>query len=244
MIDSLQYRIGWTGLRNLRYNVRIMRKQSLLDALFPRTRQHALAAFTLRADKQWYLSQLASYLEISPSTLQRELASLTRSGIILRRVQHGRAYYKANTECPIICELSDIFLKTIGLADSIRSALQPFASRIDVAFIFGSVARQAQTASSDVDLILIGDVRLVELSPVLAKLEDRLTIPVNAKLYSRSTFARNIAEREHFILSVLDEGSRVYVAGGPDDLARLIELGKDSNATGKQERTERTSSTG
>jgi hypothetical protein len=102
-------------IRNVRNNIRIMRKNApALDSLFPGVRQGVLAATLTRPGKWWYLSELAEFLHTRPSSLQRELTGLKRSGILQRRKDGRRTYFKAETRSPIFRELRSIFEKTVG----------------------------------------------------------------------------------------------------------------------------------
>ena len=104
-------------LRDPRKYLRVMRKSLVLDALFPAIRQQILAATLLEAEKWWYLSELASHLGTSPSSLQRELGALTRSELLEHRLDGRRTYYKANTASPVFGELHKLFGKTAGIID-------------------------------------------------------------------------------------------------------------------------------
>jgi len=86
-----------------------MRKSLVLDALFPAIRQQILAATLLEPEKWWYLTELASHLGTSPSSLQRDLGALTRSGLLEHRQDGRRTYYKANTASPVFSELHELF---------------------------------------------------------------------------------------------------------------------------------------
>src|SRR5690349_19267630 len=144
-----------------------MRKSEVLDALFPRTRQDILSATVLTPDRWWYLSDLAQHLRRTPSTLQRELAALVRGGILRRRRDGKRVYYQADPDCPILSDLQGLVAKTVGLADVLLDALEPFDAFITYAFIYGSIARSEETSVSDLDLMIIGTLRLAELAPAL-----------------------------------------------------------------------------
>ncbi len=115
--------------------------RNMLDALFPRTRQNILAALLLSPERRWYLSDLAQHLHVPPSSLQRELASLADAELLSRKTEGNRVYYRANPEHPLLPELQGLFAKTIGLADKVKAALEPFWADIDLAFIYGSAAR-------------------------------------------------------------------------------------------------------
>src|SRR3990167_8587032 len=115
-----------------------MRKSSSLDALMPNVRQQVLAATVLQPMRSWYLSELAEFLHVTPSSLQRELSRLNQAGILQRRSDGNRVYYQANSQCPFFGDIQGLLVKTVGLVDLLRDALKPVSKNIDAAFIFGS----------------------------------------------------------------------------------------------------------
>ncbi len=204
-------------LRNVRNNLRAMRKMSLLDTLFPVVRRGVLTATLTRPEKWWYLSELADFLQARPSSLQRELAALVQSGILEQRRDGRRTYFKAETRSPIFRDLRGIFEKTVGLIPTLRIALRPFENKVACAFVYGSVARREERATSDVDLMVIGDVGLAELSPSLRKAEKRLGREINVTNYSVDEFRKKVARRDHFLTTVL-KGGLQFVKGEQCDL--------------------------
>ncbi|MCH7591655.1 MAG: NACHT domain-containing protein [Planctomycetes bacterium] len=85
----------------------------------------------------------------------------------------------------------------------IERALSDFRDRIEFLFIFGSAARGEQRADSDIDLMLIGDVSLRELTPALKQAELELGRQVNVVVYSRAEWDRRCAEGNAFVRRVL-----------------------------------------
>jgi predicted nucleotidyltransferase len=195
-----------------------MRKNGpALDSLFPSVRQGVLAATLTRPEKWWYLSELAEFLHTRPSSLQRELSSLEQSGILQQRRDGRRTYFKAETRSPIFRELRSIFEKTVGLIPTLKVALRPFENKIVCAFVYGSIARREEHATSDVDLMVIGSVGLAELAPILAKLERRIGREVNVTNYSVNEFRKKTAGGDHFLTTVLN-GTLQFVKGEQRDL--------------------------
>jgi predicted nucleotidyltransferase len=192
-------------------------KAPALDSLFPSVRQRVLAATFTRPEKWWYLSELAEFLHTRPSSLQRDLSSLERSGILQRRKDGRRTYFKAEVRSPIFRELRSIFEKTAGLIPTLRIALRPFANKIVCAFVYGSIARHDEHAASDVDLMVIGNAGLGDLAPSLRKAEKRLGREVNVTNYSAHEFRKKVAERDHFLTTVL-RSSLEFVKGDRRDL--------------------------
>ena len=193
-------------------------KSSPLDALFPKTRQAVLATVYRDPTREWYLSDLARQIGVTPSSLQREVVSLVRAGILRRREDGNRVYYSAETASPIFGDLRGLILRTAGLRDVLVEILESFRGRIDVAFIYGSLARQEETPTSDIDLMVIGRIGLAELAPALKDAENRLLRPVNPSIYTREEIAEKLAAGHHFLETVMSK-EKLFVLGGKDDLA-------------------------
>lgn len=194
-----------------------MRTGKPLDALFGATRQKILAETYRQPDRWWYLHEIARALTLPPSSLQRDLALLAAAGILTRRKNGNRVYYKADDASPIFPELRQLLLKTVALADVLKEALAPLAARIRVAFIYGSVAASEERASSDIDLMIIGDVRLAEVAAALRGIESRLGRAINPSLYTAREFATKLRQRNHFLRNVV-AGRKLFLYGTEDDL--------------------------
>jgi predicted nucleotidyltransferase len=192
-----------------------------MDALFPQTRQAILAAAFGEPQRWWYMRELARHLRRTPSSLQRELASLVRGGILLQKREGKHVYFQAAKELPFFQELQGLILKTVGLVDVIRDALKPLAHRIQWAFIYGSIARSAEHPASDVDLMIIGRAGLEEVSSPLRKAERRLNRPVNPTTYTLDEFTARVNSNHHFITTVM-RSKKLFVLGDPREFGRTF----------------------
>lgn len=204
-------------LRYLRILLRIMRRSPILDALFPAVRQELLAATLLAPDKWWYMSELASHLKTSLSSLQRELNSLSASGVLERRQDGRRTYYKARRESPVFGDLHELLLKTAGIVPALTSELTRFGKRIHWAAIYGSIARSEEVGESDIDLLVVGDITTADLLPALRRAERQFGREVNVKLYSEREFRDKMRGSDHFVKAVL-KGKLVSLVGSLDEL--------------------------
>ena len=196
-----------------------MRTKNPIDALFPQIRQEILAATLLNSDEWIYLRDLAKRIKRGPSSLQRDLVSLVQAGILRRKEEGNRVYFQPDSECPFLSELQGIFIKTVGLLDVIKNALQPYADKIECAFVYGSIARAKTVSRSDVDLMVIGQLKLPDISSVLRKAEGRLGRPVNPTLYTPSEISEKLNSKHHFLQTVFSE-EKLFVVGDQDDLAK------------------------
>ena len=194
-----------------------MRTTSTLDALFPTIRAGVLSATLLQPEHWWFMTELARYLNTQPSSLQRELESLVVAGLLLRRQDGRRTYFKANSDSPLFPDLRGLLDKTSGLVPALKTALTRFDNRIELAFLYGSVARGEEHSASDVDLMVVGALKQIDLLPALRKLEARSRREVNVTLFSPEEFRRKLAGEDHFLHSVL-RGKTIPLKGALNEL--------------------------
>ena len=198
-----------------------MNDNLLCSGLFGKTRQMVLALLYGRVDSSFYTKQVLDAVRIGRGTVQRELKNLTETGIIIREVQGRQVYYRANAQCPIFNELMSIVRKTFGVADVFRQSLATVADKIRVAFIFGSIARNADGRKSDIDVMVVGDISFGDVVSLLSSAEEKLGREANAVVYPITEFKQKVREDHHFVKTVL-EGEKIFLIGDEDELARLV----------------------
>lgn len=202
-----------------------MRTNHTLAALLSPTRQGILTALFLRPDKERYLSELAASLGTGPSSLQREVDALVRAGILIKRVDGRRSYFKANEDSPIFPELRGLIEKTSGIVPRLNETLEK-TKGLKIAFVYGSLARGEETAQSDVDLMLLGDVSTMELSPKLRSVELAVGRQINPTVFSLDEFAGKVAEKNHFLRTVL-KNKKIMLAGTEHELEEIARRAED-----------------
>ena len=199
-----------------------MNEDSLCGGLFGKTRQAVLALLYGRVDSSFYTKQILDAVKIGRGTVQRELKNLTDTGIIIREVQGRQVYYRANDRCPIFDELKSIVRKTFGVADVIRQSLASNRREIQVAFIFGSVARSADDRRSDIDLMVVGRISFGDVVSLLGPAEESLAREINPVVYPVAEFKAKVKEDHHFVKTVLED-EKIFVIGDEDKLRKLAE---------------------
>jgi predicted nucleotidyltransferase len=187
------------------------------QALWPLARRKVLGLLFGPSDQELHLREIARRTGLAPATVQREVASLARAGILERRRSGRQVYYRANPTCPLFRDLRGLMLKTVGLADVLREALEPLRDRIRCAFIFGSAARGDLLNDSDVDLMVIGEVSLRELVAPLRSAEADLSRPANAVTMRPEEFTGRVAQEQPFLANVL-RGPKILLIGDEDEL--------------------------
>ena len=126
----------------------------IASALFSKVRQRVLAVLFGNPHRSFYANELIALAQSGTGAVQRELATLSEAGLLTVKRQGNQKHYQANTDAPVFAELRGLVLKTMGLADVLRAALAPLAPQIELAFVYGSVAKQQDTANSDIDVMI------------------------------------------------------------------------------------------
>lgn len=152
-------------------------------------------------------------------TIQTELKKLLRLELVEKRKDGNRLYFRANKNHPLYSDIHSLVLKTIGLVDLFRNALSQ-DSRIKIAFVFGSIASHEETAESDVDLMVIGQIGLRKLSGMLAGISGQINREINPYILSQKEFLKRKVNREHFITKVL-ESPKIFIIGNANDLKAM-----------------------
>jgi predicted nucleotidyltransferase len=180
-----------------------------------------LAIFFSRPSARYQLNQVIALANSGRGAVQRELKKLVRAGIVHQSVIDGRKLYEANRQSPLFEELHGLILKTVGLLEPLSKALQPLSKKMDVVFVYGSVAKGEDSAKSDIDLMIITrNVAYPEIYEVLQKLERKLRRPINPNILSPDEWKEKLSEKNSFV-SRISEQAKLFVIGSDDELERI-----------------------
>jgi len=207
---------------------------SISDVLFSGGQRRVLGLLFGQPDKSFYANEIAKLANTGRGALQRELERLTSSGLVVMTPIGRQRHYHANRNSPIFNELRGIVLKTFGLADVLRDALAASAQPVRCAFIYGSVAKGTDSATSDIDVMVIADgMTYSHLFETFAEAEQMLGRKVNPTLYSMEDFTKKLRGDNHFVTRVLDQ-PKIMLIGDENDISTgsPAESGQDRQAQG------------
>ena len=195
-----------------------MPKQAI-ELMFGAFRRKLLGLLLLRPDERYHVRELARMTEISAGSLHRELKALSEAGLLIRDEVGNQVLYRAHQNCEIFDELASIFRKTTGLASLLRNHLSEISDRIDSAVVFGSMASGRQNSTSDVDVLVLGDVELINIVKALSPLSSTLRREINPVVMSVDKFAALLGEKDRFAMRVLAE-PKLFIIGDMNELAK------------------------
>jgi predicted nucleotidyltransferase len=186
---------------------------SVANALFGGTQQRVLGLLFGQPERSFFTKELINLIGGGSGAVQRELARLLSSGLIVQTMLGNQKHYRANADAPIFAELCGIAAKILGPADTLRRALLPLADELHLALLYGSVAKGSDTARSDFDVLLVSDtLMLVQVYNTLATAEQQLGRRVSPLLYTLADFRKRLDESNPFLIKVL-AGKTVVLIG-------------------------------
>ena len=195
-----------------------MQVTSIGDALFTKTQQRVLGLLYGTPDKSFYTNEIMRWADMGRGTIRRELDRLVSAGILSVTPEGNQNHYQAKQDNPVYEELLGIVRKTFGVADAIRQALKLLNGHIQLAFVYGSVAKNADTKSSDIDLMLIGEnLHYGDVIDVLIPLEESLNRSINPTIFTPEEFASRLDQESSFLVRVMEQ-PKLVIKGVIDDI--------------------------
>jgi predicted nucleotidyltransferase/DNA-binding HxlR family transcriptional regulator len=194
----------------------------LVEVLFGAYRRQILGLLLLRPDESFYVREVERVTGVPAGSLHRELKSLTEAGLLVRSKSGNQVRYQADRACPIYEELAGIFRKTAGLADMLRDLLKPLSKKINLAFVFGSLAQGKARPGSDIDLLVVGSVSFSAVVEACHAGTQRLGREVNPVVMTKTAFLAKHRQGDRFISRVAKE-PKIFLIGDASEFAKLTE---------------------
>lgn len=190
---------------------------SLKDAVFTDSQAKVYLWIYGQPERSYHLSELRRLTGLGSASLQREINRLVVAGLANSALKGNQRQISANRQSPLFKELSDLTRKVMGAAALITEALRPIEQKIEVAFLYGSVAKQSDHAESDIDIMMIGsDLTLGEVLEQLLPVEEMLCRKVNPTCYTVGEFKKRLSDTDSFVNKVLGQPI-IQLFGNMDD---------------------------
>lgn len=201
-----------------RQSARQPARTGLAEVLFTPVQRRLLGLIFGQPERSFQSGELIRLAGSGTGAVHRLLTRMADTGLVAVERVGNQKFYRANRDSPVFHELVGLVLKTVGLAGPLRAALSPFATRIQAAFVYGSVARGEDSSASDIDLLVIADdLDYSELYTAIPAVEALLARPVSPNLMTRKEWRRKRADRDSFAGRIADR-PKLFVMGTESDL--------------------------
>ncbi len=179
---------------------------SIASALFSDSQSRVFQWIFGQPERSYHLNELLRLTNLGSASLQRELGKLAEAGLVNSEKVGNLRRFQANKDSPVFDELVALTRKTLGAQPLLQEALAPMQERLEQAFIYGSVAKGTDTASSDIDVMVVGnDLLLGDVLKLLLPVESKLGRKISPTLYTPAEFKRRKAQKDSFLHRVLEQ---------------------------------------
>jgi len=197
----------------------------ILDALFTsQARIEILKLLFLISSDRHYLREIATLTNQPVRAVQRELAKMEAAGLVQSLTEGNRKYFQANRELSVFSEIRALLLKTAGMGEWIHENLKEADDSIHIAFLFGSFASGTETPTSDIDLMIIGNITSRALAKLLSPAREKLGREINPVILTPKELHERFGRDDPFIMNVLS-GPKNLLIGNEDELREIASTG-------------------
>lgn len=188
-----------------------MAKHPLQDFITSRVRVKILELFYQDVTGLYYVREITRAINEEINAVRRELARLTKVGVLKDEDRGNRRYYFLNQSYQFYPELRQMIAKTTGLGKELRKNKRKLGS-VEYIMFSGRFVRRLAASQNHLDVLVIGDVVLAELAALIKDAEEELEREINYTVFTSEEFEFRKTRRDPFILDVL-YGSRVMIEG-------------------------------
>ena len=193
---------------------------TIFSALFTDSQSRLFLWLFGQPERAYHLSELRRLTGLGSASLQRELNRLAAAGLVDSQSVGNMRRFQANSQSPVFAELVALTRKTLGTVPVLRDALLPLRPDLQGAWVYGSVAKQTDSARSDIDVMLVGtNLLLSKVLNCLVPAEAQLGRKINPSCYTPQEFDRRRAEPDSFVNRVLSQPT-LSLIGDMHELAR------------------------
>lgn len=190
----------------------------IAQSLFSEVQLKVLALLFGQPNRKFQMSELISLANSGVGAVHRIIMRLVKSGLVNEDIVGRTKFYNANTESPVFQEIYGIVIKTVALTIPLQSALTPYMNSICFAFIYGSIARGTDNASSDIDIMIIGEeLRYSDILNAIQPVESKIKRTISVKILTLKEWKNKVKEHNPFITRVLDQ-PKTFLKGSEHDV--------------------------
>lgn len=194
------------------------RPASIAGALLTPVQQRVLALLFGQPDRSFQSGELIRLARSGTGATHRQLARLEGAGLVIVTRSGNQKHYQANRGAPVFDELHGLIVKTVGLVEPLRTALKKYGKRIGAAFVYGSVAKGTEKATSDVDLLVISEnLGYADVFEGLQNAEAILGRRVSPTVLTPSSWRSKRLRPDSFAARIAAQ-PKLFVIGSEDDV--------------------------
>lgn len=188
----------------------------LSDFILSKVRIKLLEVFFEQPTGMWYVRELTRITDEEINAVRRELDRMTKAGMVRNEDRGNRRYYSVNSSYDFYPELMKLVAKTTGIGQKIKKNRKKLGIVKYVMFT-GKFAKHEKRANDEVDVLVVGEIVLPELSAIVREEEQLRATEINYTVMTEDEFDFRKTRRDPFLLGIL-ELPRVMIVGDEEEM--------------------------
>ena len=160
--------------------------------------------FFINPHSRLYVNELSRKLDIDKRNLVKKIKELETEGIFESQARGNLKLYGINKNYHLYSEYKRIIMKTLGLEEHIRRILKQ-TQGVKEAYLYGSYAKNALQAHSDIDLLVVGKHSVIELQKNLSRLQSQIDREINSSSIDEKEFKKRLKNEDPFIRGIFKQ---------------------------------------
>lgn len=160
--------------------------------------------FFTNPEAKHYINELARILDLDPKNVDRKLKEMEREGLLKSEFVGNQRFFYLSKNYPLLSQYRQIFLKTYGMERLLKDILTQIQG-VKEAYIFGSYAQNKMDASSDIDLLVVGNHSVLLLQKQLLKIQKEIGREINIVNLSEDELKSKKRARNPFIKNIFSQ---------------------------------------
>lgn len=188
----------------------------LQDFIVSKVRVKLLEVFLIDPEVMFYIRELTRKIGEEINAVRRELIHMQAVGMVKEERRGNRLYYTFNKNYLFHKELMSMIGKTTGLGLAISKSA-PKLGKLKFAMVSGRFVRHMPRAKDTVDLLLVGDLIMPQLTELIKEQEAKLSREINYTVMTEAELQYRKTHHDPFIGRIL-EASRIMIVGDEEEL--------------------------
>lgn len=188
----------------------------LVDFMISRVRVKMVHLFFRNPNELYYVRQITREIDEEINAVRRELDRMLGAGMLKSEKRGNRLYYYLNKSYDFYPELLRLAVKSSGLGKEIKKARKEIGGPKFVTFST-KFAQYKNRAHDEVDILMVGDIKMQSLQPLIKKEEKLRGHEINYTTMTTEEFEFRKTRRDPFVNEILS-GGVIMVIGDEDAL--------------------------
>jgi len=190
---------------------------TLSDIITSKVRVKILDLFFQNVREMYHVRGIVREIKEEINAVRRELERLEGANLLKKENRGNRLYYYLNPDYNFYGDILSMVSKTTGLGADIIANRNKIGKISFVMFYGKFVRRKDRKREDSVDILVVGDVVLPELSLIIRREESKRGKEINYTVMTRDELEFRKKRRDPFLQEILS-GSRVMIIGDEDAL--------------------------